>query len=67
MPEEVREKFLGKKTETAPVIDTLALVRWFDYCADIEGLYQSSWKGTSTSYPYYCEGSICVTQSGDED
>ena len=27
MPDEVREKFLGKTTETAPVIDTLALVR----------------------------------------
>jgi large subunit ribosomal protein L27Ae len=26
VPDEVREKFLGKKTDTAPIIDTLALV-----------------------------------------
>ena len=26
VPDEVREKFLGKTNETAPVIDTLALV-----------------------------------------
>ena len=29
VPDEVREKFLGKKNETAPVIDTLALVPLF--------------------------------------
>jgi len=27
VPDEVREKFLGKENETAPVIDTLASVR----------------------------------------
>lgn len=38
--EDVREKFLNKQNETAPVIDTLALVlSTDDMLSDVAGLY----------------------------
>jgi hypothetical protein len=47
VPDEVREKFLGKQNETAPVIDTLALVMNSGIKL-IVGIYKSAWKGTTS-------------------